>query len=481
MCPQLDVWGRNPRWDRNFNETGNGMPLDGLVGWNGTSFVSMGSFSGYGYVPAMGVADGQLYIMDPDGLLFRYVSGGNWNYLQGSLGGSASTIGGYGGDVIVGGDIDFFGGQYVHNIFRYDGLTHELGAGQGLDDFAWRMINWDGKLVAGGLFQNAGGVVATSKVAAFDGTGWSSLGVGATIPFNGSIHSMVEYNGDLIVGGYFTSIAGVAANRVARYDGSSWYAMGTGSFGTVTELYVWNDELYGRVELTSGFPSISRWTGSVWEPVGDGLFGGDIYRMGDDNGDLIIAGQATSVEGLTINGIARYDGNSWSPLGAGVTGTLGPRIWGMLIQDGLIYIGGQFTSAGGTPANNLAVWDGSSWSEFGGGADSNVYDIRNFNGDIVVTGSFTTIGGVAASGMARWDGSTWHAMGSGINAHGRSLAEFDGRLYVGSCSRRPAVSRRPSSRAGHRGPSARLPKPASAWGPERHPTPSADPRRSFSN
>lgn len=429
---ELAVVGGSLAVSGSFNESGQGLPLDGLATWNGSSWSDPGFFTGYGYIPAMGAVGGTLHIIEPDGNLWRK-NGGSWSFLSAgawSVGGYSSTIDAYGSDVIVGGSFTGFGGRYIDNIVRYDGVVHGLGSGQGIEDYAYRMLNRGGRLVAAGHFENAGGVDGTYKIADWDGTGWSSLGVSAMQPYGSAIHSMVDFGGDLIVGGGFTSIAGVSAARVARRDGTGWHAMGTGSFGTVTELFVWNAQLYARVELTSGVPSISRWTGTAWTPIGNNLFGGDIYRMGDYNGKLIIAGQATSVAGVTINGIASWDGAAWTPLGSGVAGPLGPRIYGMLIQDGLIYVAGYFTSVGGVPAAYLAKWNGTSWSQFGGGANSVCYDIRSFNGEIYVTGAFTTIGGVAANGIARWDGTAWHPLGSGLAGVGNTLGEFDGRLYV---------------------------------------------------
>ena len=429
---ELAVSGGSLFVSGSFNESGQGLPLDGLATWNGSSWSDPGFFTGYGYIPAMGVVGGLLHIIEPDGNLWRK-DGGSWSFLATgawSVGGYSSTIGNYGADVVVGGSFTGFGGRYIDNIARYDGVVHGLGSGQGIDDYAYRLLGRGGRLLAAGRFENAGGVDGTFKIADWDGTDWTSLGVSAMLPYGSAIHSAVEFGGDLIVGGGFTSIAGVSASRVARYDGSNWHAMGTGSFGNVTELFVWNAQLHARVELTSGVPSISRWTGTAWSPIGNNLFGGDIYRMGDYNGKLIIAGQATSVAGVTINGIAGWDGASWSPLGSGVAGPLGPRIYGMLIQDGLIYVAGYFTSVGGVPAAYLATWNGTSWSQFGGGANSVCYDIRSYNGEIYVTGAFTTIGGVAANGIARWDGTAWHALGSGLAGVGNTLGEYDGRLYV---------------------------------------------------
>ncbi len=57
--------------------------------------------------------------------------------------------------------------------------------------------------------------------------------------------------------------------------------------------------------------------------VGAGLppFGGVIDVAAQKNGDVIIGGFLPTIGALTVNGIARWDGAAWSPLGAGVTST----------------------------------------------------------------------------------------------------------------------------------------------------------------
>ena len=46
---------------------------------------------------------------------------------------------------------------------------------------------------------------------------------------NGSINALVMLpNGDLIAGGSFSSVGGVAANNIARWNGWTWAPMGSG-------------------------------------------------------------------------------------------------------------------------------------------------------------------------------------------------------------------------------------------------------------
>ena len=82
-----------------------------------------------------------------------------------------------------------------------------------------------------------------------------------------------------------------------------------------------------------------------------------------------------------------------------------------------LYAGGQFETAGGTPANGIAKWNGSSWSALGSGMNGWVYALAVSGSDLYVGGDFTTAGGSAANYIAKWNGSSWSALGSGMNSY----------------------------------------------------------------
>src|SRR5690606_3458961 len=82
--------------------------------------------------------------------------------------------------------------------------------------------------------------------------------------------------------------------------------------------------------------------------------------------------------GTSANGIARWNGSSWSTLGSGVTN---PPGGGSVLVSALtvfddgtgpaLHVGGYFGLAGGQPAANLAKWTGSAWSPLGPGVAYN--------------------------------------------------------------------------------------------------------------
>src|SRR5437764_12001412 len=84
-----------------------------------------------------------------------------------------------------------------------------------------------------------------------------------------------------------------------------------------------------------------------------------------------------------------------------------------------LYAGGYFTTAGGSAANGIAKWDGNSWSALGSGMGNtgvvaSVLSLAVSGNDLYAGGGFTTAGGIAATNIAKWDGTSWSALGSGM-------------------------------------------------------------------
>jgi hypothetical protein len=53
---------------------------------------------------------------------------------------------------------------------------------------------------------------------------WSPVGPGIGSSSYHSIKSFASYNGELYVGGYFTTAGGIPANNIAKWNGNSWSA-----------------------------------------------------------------------------------------------------------------------------------------------------------------------------------------------------------------------------------------------------------------
>ena len=306
-------------------------------------------------------------------------------------------------------------------------------------------------LYAGGGFTTAG-ETTVNRIAKCDGATWFPLGSGVGGFGLGALTVFDDGGGPaLYAGGSFTSASGVLVNHIAKWDGSSWSALGSGmGSDQVDALAVFDDgggpALYaGGDFFTAGGASalrIAKWDGASWSPLGAGM-NGDVYTLAvfDDGGGpaLYAGGFFTTAGGLPANRVAKWDGSSWSPLGSGVDASV---LALAVFDDGggpALYAGGQFTIAGGGSASRIAKWDGSIWSALGSGANNNVRALTVFDDGggsaLYVGGQFTLAGGITAGRIAKWDGSSWWNVGGGFDNFVSALMAFDDgegpALYAG--------------------------------------------------
>ena len=85
----------------------------------------------------------------------------------------------------------------------------------------------------------------------------------------------------------------------------------------------------------------------------------------------------------------------------------------LTVYNGELIAGGRFTTAGGVTCNYIARWNGATWQPLGAGMNGDVYALTVYNGELIAGGYFTTAGGNAVqpaspAGTAR-PGSRWAA------------------------------------------------------------------------
>ena len=195
------------------------------------------------------------------------------------------------------------------------------------------------------------------------------------------------------------------------------FAFGSFDDGSGPALYAG-----GYLRYAGGVPAngIAKWDGSSWSALGAGVDGGvlAITVFNDGSGDaLYAAGTFTTAGGLPANRIAKWDGSNWSPLAGG----MGSTVQALAVYDdgsGMALYAGSYDT-GGQNLRVVAKWDGSSWTSLGSGLDGSVYGMLAFDDGtgsaLYVGGSFTTAGNAPVVGLAKWDGSNWSAIGGGLN------------------------------------------------------------------
>ena len=309
-----------------------------------------------------------------------------------------------------------------NRVAEWDGAAWNcLGGGVGIVARAGTV--WDGKLVVVGDFWNVQQpCVGCNGVAVWDGTSWTPLGNGV----NNDVLSITVWNNELVIAGDFTQADGVDVARIVKWNGSVWESVGPiGSFDNDIramvefegDLWVGGDfnnvggqgPLDGLVKYD---PSISGWTGGN---SGVDLIGGvnesvRVLYVNPNDGNLYMGGEFpelidgdAAVEDFNMSGIAMYDGSNWTPLGTG----LNEYCRAMHEYNGDIVAGGYFTDAGGTPANKIAKWDGSNWSAMGlgfdaSGIDEYVKSAAVWNGIFFAGGAYTQAEGGPMNFISQW-------------------------------------------------------------------------------
>jgi hypothetical protein len=247
--------------------------------------------------------------------------------------------------------------------------------------------------------------------------------------------------------GQLATDGAASAYPVVKWTGQKWVAVGgrfTASFvtqpPTVYALAVHDDgrgpALYagGSFQKIDGaeIGGIARWNGQTWAPVG-GVVAGALFgaaavvsamTVHDDGGGpaLFAAGSFARIGEVQASGIAKWNGSAWTPLGTGIDlpGGFGQSLVRALASyQGALYALGSFKKAGGIAVNNIASWNGAAWSALGSGLESFSQNpgeaLAVYDGQLYAAGTFHSAGGVAVKNIARWNGSQWSAVGSGVS------------------------------------------------------------------
>jgi hypothetical protein len=158
--------------------------------------------------------------------------------------------------------------------------------------------------------------------------------------------------------------------------------------------------MFSRIGESTPASNLARWDDNRWVPF-PGNFNGPIERAFVYQGDLVVGGGFTAVDGAPAKFAARWNGGAWSPMGEGPD----RRIIVFAEYAGQLFAGGLFTLAGGAHTGPVMRWDGASWTGLGSGlkgGDSWVMGLAGTEAGLYAGGSFTHAGGVASSRIARW-------------------------------------------------------------------------------
>ncbi len=449
-----------------------------VVAWDGTTVQALGNLTST--VAALESHEGSVFAGTSSGSRFWRWDGAQWQpAVTSTLNGAVRCLRSRGGSLYVGGSFN----TPATFVGVWDGVTLQEGP-----DFApaYAFAAFRGNLVATGDASNGSIPIRTVAIATAAGVDVPSDGPFCTTnAFLPNVSAFEPFEGGLVCAGTFDAVETQVTPNVARWQGTQWAQMGSLTTQSATwsprvaDLQVHNGLLYAAGK------DVSVWNGTEWQVVGSTVVAGyGAYRLADMPGGLVVAGSFSSIGGVPAMNVAQYDGTLWHQLGAGVLGDVSA----MAVYNGQLIIGGNsLSSPGGSLLHNVAVWDGVQWRPLGGGTPSLwpyklqlwqgallaggnagatapnilvwdgqawaplhaagveglggvgaarlVFDMVEYNSDLIAGGNFTIAGGEPATGLARWNGRSWTPINdyAGALAADRcvmGLAAYNGELWA---------------------------------------------------
>lgn len=179
---------------------------------------------------------------------------------------------------------------------------------------------YNNELLCCGVFDSLG-ATPCSHIARWNGTNWQPFD---TTRWNGTIAQLIEYQGDLYAIGNFTNYD-QSISEIARWDGTAWHPVGGGFYGGfchINTAEIYNGELYvgGLFSTADGNPGecIARWNGTTWSDVGGGMGNipyPQVTSLVVKDGYLFAAGVFSTAGGVPAERFARWDGTNWCGFG----------------------------------------------------------------------------------------------------------------------------------------------------------------------
>jgi trimeric autotransporter adhesin len=288
-------------------------------------------------------------------------------------------------------------------------------------------------------------IVAATNLAKWDGSKWSAVGGGV----NGIVRALAVKDGELFVGGNFTTAGTTGVSAIARWDGTNWSDLGGGvhpanaNFPAVRALQFIGDRLYvgGNFDSAGGVaaPNIAEFNNGQWKALTMGAHNGvtgtfppvEVRALAaNTNAELIVGGTFNTAGGVAANMVAKWTGSEWSALGGGLTRPSVGSVEALYCQGNEIYAGGSFISADGIPLptnqRGFARWDGTKWtpvfSVLSGeptlaitGDGTNIFAATRLNSPVAMASSIPV-------GIIKINGTNWSILGGGIGLNGPNFA-----------------------------------------------------------
>lgn len=329
------------------------------------------------------------------------------------------------GQIVIGGIFISAGGQTRNRIARVDATTGALDAAfnpNANERVRAVALQADGKIVIGGDFTSIGGTTI-NRIARLNADGSldtsfrTNVGTGA----NAGVYDIViQPDGDILIGGSFTTVDGHASSKVARLDpdgnADTGFAQTATTSGTVYRLAREADGKVlagGPINATVAGPTTLYGlfridTSGVIDPsfAVNLASGSQVDAVAVQADGKILVGGAIAFDPLGVNRRYFLRLNADATLDSAFAPNANEAATAIHPQaDGSILIGGLFTSVGGETYGRVARLLGTgavdtTFADPNANSRSNII-IPQSDGGTLIGGNFTTVGGVSRPGLAR--------------------------------------------------------------------------------
>jgi uncharacterized delta-60 repeat protein len=262
------------------------------------------------------------------------------------------------GQILLGGYFSTVGGTPRNNIARVAANgTLDAGFNPNANNIVYSVaVQADGQILLGGGFTSVGGT-GLNRIARVAAN--STLDTGFYPNPNGDVRSVaVQADGKILLGGGFTAVGGTTRNRIARVSANGTLDAGFNPNATSLNNGVRSVALQadGQILLGGDFTSVGGTTRSGIARVAangtlDASFNPNAYTdvlsvAVQADGQILLGGGFTSMGGTMRNRIARVASNG--TLDASFNPNADSGVYSVAVQaDGKILLGGNFATVGG--------------------------------------------------------------------------------------------------------------------------------------
>lgn len=293
----------------------------------------------------------------------------------------------------------------------------------------------NGDIIAAGEFENIG-EVATGLIARWNGSTWEPIGTGG--PMQGSVRAIAATPDGFVIVGTFRMAPTEPMHQVAHWNGVTWTLLDgalpyqtpqdgpwfSGAFRSNIAVLPNGNIVAATNEI--GSPSyVSLWDGTTWSIIGQTSAGGLLDIIGQPslvvlpNGDLVMAFQFLSINGVVVNNVARWDGTAWHAMGAGLPGPVRAM---HLKRDGTL-VAAIDTQ---TPWERIHTWNGSAWQSDPNSAPAFVRAMKQHpTGPLVVAGQ-------QSNAFHFFNAGSWESVGQLPFAANSIAFDREGRIILGN-------------------------------------------------